>query len=288
MKGCFEMIHKKWIAIAAMSLLLTACGEETNTSSGGEAKTEGVEENTETKVQGEKEEEIEEEAKDVEEVEEEEVEEQVTETQYKVNTANWSVQPIADADEKVVLVTIDDAPDKHSIEMAETLKNQGVPAIFFVNGHFLATDEKKQQLKKIHEMGFTIGNHTYSHQDLKGLTEQQQQEEILKVSDMIEEITGEKPKFFRAPFGSNTDFSKQLVADEKMVLMNWTYGYDWEKQYQNAETLTDIMVNTEYLNNGANLLMHDRDWTVEALPGILQGLEDKGYGFVDPKEIKGM
>ncbi|EGA90362.1 polysaccharide deacetylase [Planococcus donghaensis MPA1U2] len=282
------MIHKKWIAIAAMSLLLTACGEETNTSSGGEAKTEGVEENTETKVQGEKEEEIEEEAKDVEEVEEEEVEEQVTETQYKVNTANWSVQPIADADEKVVLVTIDDAPDKHSIEMAETLKNQGVPAIFFVNGHFLATDEKKQQLKKIHEMGFTIGNHTYSHQDLKGLTEQQQQEEILKVSDMIEEITGEKPKFFRAPFGSNTDFSKQLVADEKMVLMNWTYGYDWEKQYQNAETLTDIMVNTEYLNNGANLLMHDRDWTVEALPGILQGLEDKGYGFVDPKEIKGM
>ncbi|MGB6408731.1 MAG: polysaccharide deacetylase family protein [Planococcus donghaensis] len=284
------MIHKKWIAIAAMSLLLTACGEETNTSSGGEAKTEGVEENTETKVQGEKEEE----AKVVEEVEEEEVEEeevveeQVTETQYKVNSANWSVQPLADADEKVVLVTIDDAPDKHSIEMAETLKNQGVPAIFFVNGHFLATDEKKQQLKKIHEMGFAIGNHTYSHQDLKGLTEQQQQEEILKVSDMIEEITGEKPKFFRAPFGSNTDFSKQLVADEKMVLMNWTYGYDWEKQYQNTETLTDIMVNTEYLNNGANLLMHDRDWTVEALPGILQGLEDKGYGFVDPKEIKGM
>ncbi|MCH4824890.1 polysaccharide deacetylase family protein [Planococcus halocryophilus] len=278
------MIHKKWIAIAAVSFLLTACGDDTNTSTTEEKETKNVEGNTETEKQ---EENVEKE--EVEEIEEvEEVVEQVEEPQYKVNPANWAVQPILDADEKVVLVTIDDAPDKHSLEMAETLKSQDIPAIFFVNGHFLETDEKKQQLKKIHEMGFMIGNHAYSHQDLKGLTEQQQQEEILKVSEMVEEITGEKPKFFRAPFGSNTDFSKQLVADEKMVLMNWTYGYDWEKQYQDAQTLTDIMVNTEYLNNGANLLMHDRDWTVEALPGIIQGLEDKGYGFVDPEEIEEM
>ena len=283
LKGCFEMVHKKWVAIAAVSLLLTACGEDTNKSSNDVKQTENVSNNNETKKQEaqteQKEEVVEDETKE---------EGQIAEPQYKLNTANWSIQPIAEANEKVVLVTIDDAPDKHSLEMAEILKSQDIPAIFFVNGHFLATEEKQQQLKKIHEMGFVIGNHTYSHQDLKGLTEQQQQEEILKVSALIEEITGEKPKFFRAPFGSNTDFSKQLVSDEKMVLMNWTYGYDWEKQYQNAQALTDIMVNTEYLNNGANLLMHDRDWTVEALPGIIQGLEDKGYGFVDPKEIEGI
>ena len=277
------MVHKKWVAIAAVSLLLTACGEDTNKSSNDVKQTENVSNNNETKKQEaqteQKEEVVEDETKE---------EGQIAEPQYKLNTANWSIQPIAEANEKVVLVTIDDAPDKHSLEMAEILKSQDIPAIFFVNGHFLATEEKQQQLKKIHEMGFVIGNHTYSHQDLKGLTEQQQQEEILKVSALIEEITGEKPKFFRAPFGSNTDFSKQLVADQKMVLMNWTYGYDWEKQYQNAQALTDIMVNTEYLNNGANLLMHDRDWTVEALPGIIQGLEDKGYGFVDPKEIEGI
>lgn len=277
------MVHKKWVAIAAVSLLLTACGEDTNKSSNDVKQTENVSNNNETKKQEaqteQKEEVVEDETKE---------EGQIAEPQYKLNTANWSIQPIAEANEKVVLVTIDDAPDKHSLEMAEILKSQDIPAIFFVNGHFLATEEKQQQLKKIHEMGFVIGNHTYSHQDLKGLTEQQQQEEILKVSALIEEITGEKPKFFRAPFGSNTDFSKQLVSDEKMVLMNWTYGYDWEKQYQNAQALTDIMVNTEYLNNGANLLMHDRDWTVEALPGIIQGLEDKGYGFVDPKEIEGI
>ncbi len=277
------MIHKKWIAIVASSFLLAACGEETKTSSGEVKETEPVEENATAEKQTESDEELAEETATEETEEEENL---MAEPRYQINTANWSVQPIADAAEKVVLVTIDDAPDKHSMEMAETLKNLDIPAIFFVNGHFLDSDEKKQQLKEIHEMGFMIGNHTYSHQDLKSLTEQQQQEEIIEVNEMVEEITGEKPKFFRAPFGSNTDFSKQLVADEEMVLMNWTYGYDWEKQYQDAQALTEIMVNTEYLNSGANLLMHDRDWTVEALPEIIQGLADKGYGFVDPKEIK--
>ncbi len=276
------MIHKKWIMIAIVSLVLAACGEETKNSSSKDKEIEDAATTTEAeKVQDQQ----------VEEQEESEVEtedEQLTAAQYQVNSANWSVQPISDAEEKVVLVTIDDAPDKHSMEMAKTLKSQNIPAIFFVNGHFLATDEKKQQLKEIYEMGFMIGNHTYSHSDLKGLTEEQQREEIMKVNDLVKEITGEKPKFFRAPFGSNTDFSKQLVADEQMVLMNWTYGYDWEKQYQDAQALTDIMVNTEYLNNGANLLMHDRDWTDKALPGIIQGLADKGYGFVDPKEIEGI
>ncbi|ANU27846.1 polysaccharide deacetylase family protein [Planococcus versutus] len=278
------MIHKKWMAIVAASFLLAACGEQTTTSSSTEKEAEPVEDNTAIEKQ---EETGSEKAKETE-PEKTEEEKAVSEPRYQINSANWSVQPIADADEKVVLVTIDDAPDKHSMEMAETLKSQDIPAIFFVNGHFLDSDEKKQQLKEIHEMGFVIGNHTYSHQDLKSLTEEQQREEITKVNEMVEDITGEKPKFFRAPFGSNTDFSKQLVADEEMVLMNWTYGYDWEKQYQEAQALADIMVNTEYLNNGANLLMHDRDWTVEALPRIIQGLADKGYGFVDPKEIEGI
>ncbi|MFP3472020.1 polysaccharide deacetylase family protein, partial [Micrococcus sp. SIMBA_144] len=83
-----------------------------------------------------------------------------------------------------------------------------------------------------YDMGFMIGNHTYSHSSLEDLSPEDQKEEILSVSDVVESITGERPKFFRAPFGQNTDFSRQLAKEEKMSLMNWTYGYDWEKQYQ--------------------------------------------------------
>lgn len=261
---------------------MTACGQENEASSNKETESATAEETAEVVKP-------EEAAESTEEPAQEEPEKiKMPDPQYEINSANWSVQPIDGAEEKVVLLTIDDAPDKHAMEMAETLKSQNIPAIFFVNGHFLDTDEEKQQLKDLHEMGFAIGNHTNSHPNLRDLTEQQQSEEILQLNDTIEQIIGEKPKFFRAPHGANTDFSKQLVKEQEMVLMNWTYGYDWEQQYQNAQSLTDIMVNTEFLNNGANLLMHDREWTSEALPEIIQGLKDKGYGFVDPATIEGI
>lgn len=278
------MIHKKWTALAAVLILLAACGQENEASPSPEKDTKTAEESAPVEGAGEADE-TEESVEKEEAIQEEVV---IAEPLYQVNSANWSVQPIDGAEEKVVLLTIDDAPDKHAMEMAETLKSQNIPAIFFVNGHFLDTDEEKQQLKELHEMGFAIGNHTNSHPNLRDLTEQQQSDEILELNETIEQIIGEKPKFFRAPHGANTDFSKQLVQEQEMVLMNWTYGYDWERKYQNAQSLTDIMLNTEFLNNGANLLMHDREWTSEALPEIIQGLKDKGYGFVDPETIEGI
>src|SRR5699024_4436189 len=82
---------------------------------------------------------------------------EATEAKYKV-AENWSIVPIDDANEEVVLITIDDAPDEHALDMAKTLKDLDVNAIFFVNGHFLETNEEKEDLKEIHEMGFLIGN----------------------------------------------------------------------------------------------------------------------------------
>ncbi|MGI2327343.1 polysaccharide deacetylase family protein [Planococcus sp. YIM B11945] len=273
------MILKKSLIIAAGLALLTACSNEAQPAKEEPAKEEAT-------VVKETPAETEEAAEAPEEPAE--VEEKAEEPQYTLNTANWGVEPIADAPAEAVLITIDDAPDKHALEMAAKLKELNVPAIFFVNGHFLDTAEEKERLKTIHEMGFAIGNHTQTHANLQGISEEQQEEEILAVSKTIEEIIGEKPKFFRAPNGSNTDFSRALVEKEGMLLMNWTYGYDWEKQYMNTAAITDIMVNTEFLRNGANLLMHDREWTAEALPGIIEGLSKKGFTFVDPLEIEGV
>lgn len=221
-----------------------------------------------------------------------EVEEEVTikepESLYELNEANWTFKPIDDANPKAVLLTIDDAPEKYALDMAKTLKELNAPAIFFVNGHFLDSEEEKINLKAIYDMGFSIGNHTQTHANLRNSSEEQQKEEILNVNETVEAVIGEKPAFFRAPFGVNTDYSKSLVQQEGMLFMNWTYGYDWEKQYMDAQSLTDIMVNTEYLTDGANLLMHDRKWTAEALRGIVEGLRAKGYDLIDPKTIKGI
>ncbi|CEG26915.1 polysaccharide deacetylase family protein [Bacillus sp. B-jedd] len=218
----------------------------------------------------------------------ENAEEAAEETQpiYKLNPANWTIDRLDGSDEKNVLITIDDAPDKHALEMAEILNKLGVKAIFFVNGHFIDTPEEAERLKKIHDMGFIIGNHTYSHQNLTKIPEEEQKKEIISVNDRVKEITGVSPVFFRAPFGMNTDYSKKIAAEKGMLLMNWTYGYDWEKQYQNRDALAKIMVDSPYLTNGANLLMHDREWTKDALEDIVKGLQAKGYSIVDPHLIE--
>lgn len=288
--GDAVMIYPKIFLLSAGLILLTACGANTQSEEEPAESTEKQEAADETaakeKEAAEKEKIEKEQAAKKEQAEKEKAESQ--EPKYELNPAYWGLVPIDDADAKAVLVTIDDAPDKHSLEMAKLLKEKEVPAIFFVNGHFLDTAEEKEKLKKIHDMGFAIGNHTQTHANLQGISEDQQREEISTVSKTIEEVIGEKPKFFRAPNGANTDFSRELVEQEGMLLMNWTYGYDWEKQFMDANALTDIMLNTEFLQNGANLLMHDRDWTSEALPGIIEGLSKKGYSFIDPAEIKGV
>src|SRR5699024_1925299 len=108
-------------------------------------------------------------------------------------------------------------------------------------------------------------------------------------------IIGEKPKFFRAPHGMNTDYVRQLVKEEGMLLMNWTYGYDYFEPYMDAEKLKQAMITGEgpevdvsysLLRPGANLLMHDREWTLEALEDIIKGLQEKGYSFADPNTIE--
>lgn len=271
------------IIIFCISLILAACGtnddndSSASNSSNNEADQETAEENEEQESANQAEED---ENNNAENNEEEE-----KEPAYETNE-NWYLKPLDDQDEEVTLITIDDAPDDHAVEMAHTLDDLDVPAIFFVNGHFIDDKEGEEKLKEIDELGFPIGNHTMTHPDLTTISEEEQEEEILGVNEMVEDILGEKPDYFRAPHGKNTDFSSDLIEDEGMLNLNWSYGYDWEEEYQDADKLKEKMTGTELLDDGAILLMHDRDWTNEALEDIVKDLQDQGYDMADPEEIK--
>ncbi|MDQ0350456.1 peptidoglycan/xylan/chitin deacetylase (PgdA/CDA1 family) [Alkalibacillus filiformis] len=287
-----------FIALLGMFVMLAACSDEIEQTN--EHEEEPVEEQEEEEKENGKEEEVREEDSEEDEQEEnDEVEEEVEEIeedqepQYEM-TESWAFSPIDDANPSVVLLTIDDAPDGQALEMAETLKALDAPAIFFVNGIFMESEEDQEIVRQIHEMGFAIGNHTYSHQNLQNISEEEQREEIISLSDMIEEVIGEKPKFFRAPHGANTDFARDLVEGEGMLLMNWTYGYDYFEPYMETEKLAEAMITgkapeidvpNSLLRDGANLLMHDREWTNEALEEIVEGLRDQGYEMLDPNLI---
>lgn len=210
--------------------------------------------------------------------------------EYRINPEISTVQPIAeDGNTQIALLTFDDAPQQpnsFTVEIAETVKSKDANAIFFVMGQFLSNEQAREDIKTVYDMGFEIGNHSYSHPDFQSLTYDEQLEEIKSTNDLIEEITGERPRFLRAPYGQYNEDTLAIAAAEGMTIMNWTYGYDWVEEFMEGTALADVMVNSKYLGDGANLLMHDRPWTNDAIGAIIDGLRAKGIAIVDPNVIE--
>lgn len=215
---------------------------------------------------------------------------------YYIDPETSSVLPAnEDANPNVVLATVDDVPRKlpetptSSVEEAQAMADRGIYGIFFVNGMYLQGEdgeEGRQALKEIADMGHVIGNHTLTHYSLDQVPDEETlRHEIIGNQDIIEEVIGYRPQFFRPPHGIEIPELEEILEEENMVAMNWSYGFDWDENYSDPETLADVMVNTEFLSPGANLLMHDLTWTNEAMPAILDGIQAKGYEFVDARDI---
>lgn len=213
------------------------------------------------------------------------------EKEYVIDPDVFSVQPIEGTVDNELLLTFDDTPNPHhpegnTMRIANSLKEAGAGAIFFVNGMYLEDENSRQIIKDLYDMGFEIGNHTETHPKLTELSPEQQYDEIMATSDKIEEITGERPRFFRPPHGLITDYALELCEQEDMQFTNWSYGYDWMPEYHEPAALTEISLQTELLAPGANILMHDFEWTADALDDILAGYQEQGFDFVDPKAIQ--
>ncbi|WCG37430.1 polysaccharide deacetylase family protein [Aerococcus urinaeequi] len=215
---------------------------------------------------------------------------------YYIDPEISSIMPAnEDANPNVVLATVDDVPRKlpetptSSVEEAQAMADRGIYGIFFVNGMYLQGEdgeEGRQALKEIADMGHVIGNHTLTHYSLDQVPDEKTlRHEIIGNQDIIEEVIGYRPQFFRPPHGIETPELEGILEEENMVAMNWSYGFDWDENYSDPATLADVMVNTEFLSPGANLLMHDLTWTNEAMPAILDGIQAKGYEFVDARDI---
>lgn len=210
------------------------------------------------------------------------VEETEPEIQYYVND-KYFIKPVNDEDNnKVVLLTFDDSPAGDSTyEILDILDKYNAKAIWFVNGYY--ADRNQELLKEIHDRGHLIGNHTWWHKNLKELDAETTREEIVSINDLVEEVTGVRPSYFRAPYGVYTSEAKKVLKEENMQYMNWTWGsLDWE-----LETAEEIAKNViENIHKGANILFHDKRITAEALDSILQKLQEEGYSFVLPTEVR--
>ena len=208
------------------------------------------------------------------------------EPQYHMNKV-YNIVPNDDGiEEKVVLLTFDDGPkDKKMIDgLIDTLDKHKAKAIFFVNGY--RVKQNPDLLKLIHDRGQIIGNHSWDHIDLKQQSPAKAKQQIEDVQKIVLDTIGEKPKFFRPPFGSGGDTVKKIAKDNDLLFMTWSNGsLDWERKSRNKPeaVINNVM---EQLHPGSNILMHELPWTVEALDKLLTKMEKKGYRFVDPRNIE--
>ncbi|WP_145410869.1 polysaccharide deacetylase family protein [Paenibacillus xylanexedens] len=205
---------------------------------------------------------------------------------YHMN-GNYFIKPNDESvEKKVVLLTFDDGPKEESMinQLIDTLDKHNAKAIFFVNGYRVKNNP--DLLKLIHDRGQIIGNHAWDHEDLKKMSNADAAKQLEDVQDIVKDTIGVTPQFFRPPFGSGNDALKAVVDKNEMLYMTWSNGsLDWDKSTKDQpdKVIQNVL---DQLNPGSNILMHELPWTAEALDGLLIKLKEKGYSFVDPRSIE--
>ena len=180
-----------------------------------------------------------------------------------------------------VALTFDDGPDPVITgKIVDTLARYQVKASFFFIG-WRATSYA-DVAKKVARAGHDIGNHSYSHKDLKELDLEEARQEIRKAQNAIKAATGFTPKWFRPPYGSYNDDIRAIAKEEGASIVLWNLTPDDWKNPGEAVIRKRV---TSSVKDGSIVLLHVREQTLSALPRLIEELTEMGYELVGLSEI---
>jgi len=187
------------------------------------------------------------------------------------------------AEEKVIALTFDDGPAAATTpQVLDTLEKYGIQATFFVIGSHI-DDTTSAIVSRALEMGCEIANHTYTHPHLAELSDRDVVSEISLASDVIENISGSRPKFFRFPYSSYNDHILNDLLD--LTCIHGMDSKDWDPNASCAERIDNVL---SAADDGRIILLHDyegNDDTVKAIGTIIPELLQRGYRFVTLSEL---
>jgi peptidoglycan/xylan/chitin deacetylase (PgdA/CDA1 family) len=202
----------------------------------------------------------------------------------RLNAAVAAADKANRAMNKVVYLTFDDGPSANNTpQVLDILKQNNAKATFFILGR--AAKAQPALLKRIHDEGHSIGNHSYSH-DYKKLYSSAQvfMDEVHQTDNLFQELLGVRSKMVRAPGGTvghfKADFFDRVHA-EGFKLYQWTIDSGDSKSLRvQAETIIANVERELKKYNEAIILFHDSDTkkeTVRALPVLIEYLRREGY-----------
>lgn len=176
-------------------------------------------------------------------------------------------------------LTFDDGPHPvYTQQLLDGLKERGVKATFFVTGEH--AELHPDIIRRMHDEGHLIGNHTYSHIQLTASNRDQFKNELIQTNEILYDITGDEVQYVRPPYGS---WDKKLETDLNMFPVLWNVDpLDWN--IANANRVAQAVINK--VSDNDIILMHDYyDTSVEAALMIVDELTQQGYEFVTVDKI---
>ncbi|HVV91242.1 MAG TPA: polysaccharide deacetylase family protein [Solirubrobacterales bacterium] len=179
-----------------------------------------------------------------------------------------------------VALTFDDGPSlTQTPPILETLHRLGAHATFFEEGRHVRGREAL--MRQILAFGDEIGNHSYHHPVDPG------EGELASTQAAIRAATGFTPCLFRPPYGELDRKEEAAARANGLELVFWTLDSEDDHHPGVGPIRARVVRRTK---PGSIVLLHDggrHPQTVAALPGIVEGLEARGFRLVTVTELLG-
>src|SRR4051794_30230738 len=165
----------------------------------------------------------------------------------------WRRMPALERLASGAAITFDDGPDPDGTPaVLDALDAAGVRATFFLVGEQLMRHHAiaRDALARGHELAL----HGYEHVEHDSLRPQAARDDLARALGAFEAATGQRPRFFRPPYGRFSEASYDACKHLGMQPVYWSgWGMDWEPIP--GERVADLAMRD--LADGAILLLHD-------------------------------
>lgn len=187
---------------------------------------------------------------------------------------------LGNTEKKWIYLTFDNGYENgYTGTILDTLKDEGVPATFFITGHYLK--DQPELVKRMVNEGHIVGNHSYHHPDLTQVSDQKLRDELEKLEKAFYQLTGVKEmKYLRPPRGVFSERTLALTREMGYYNVFWSLAFiDWQTDKQRGWKYAYDNI-LQQIHPGAVILLHSvSSDNAEALPKAIQDLRQKGYEF---------
>ncbi|WP_169947615.1 polysaccharide deacetylase family protein [Microbispora sp. H11081] len=184
---------------------------------------------------------------------------------------------------KCVALTFDDGPAEYTGHVLDLLAAHHARATFFLLGQ-MVTDETRDFVRRMASEGHEIGNHSWDHASLPGLSADGLHRQLDRTQEVVRKVTGVRMRLMRPPYGATNPAVDAGTRQAGLSQIMWAVDtLDWLNRNPAV-----IAQRSAAAKPGDIVLMHDiHATTVQALPHLLDELDRKGFTYVTVSELLG-